>query len=141
MPGIQRRAPAYYAAAGVEHAANAAGVMDDPALARGLWQRFKTAPELRKGVRPLLAGAAALGGIEGAAKSIKDQYNGERERWMQQTLGAATGKLGGHLGHGHATRSGERRQRDAVRSARENRRRARKRDVRRTPRVAAPAVA
>lgn len=98
MPGIQRRGPAYYAAAGVEQVANAAGVMDDPALARGLWQRFKTAPELRKAIRPALAGAAALGGIEGAAKSIKDQYNGERERWMQRTLGRQPESLAGTLG-------------------------------------------
>lgn len=88
MPqGIQRRNIVPVAAQGVESTANAVGMADDPALARTLWRYWRTPAQLRKAVAPLLVGSAALGGIEGAAKSIKDQYNGERERWMQQTYG------------------------------------------------------
>lgn len=88
MPqGLQRRNLWPAVAQGVESTANAAGMADDPALARTLWRYWRTPAELRKAVAPLLASSAAIGGIEGAAKSFKDQYNGERERWMQQTYG------------------------------------------------------
>lgn len=87
MPqGLQRRNIAAVAQ-GVESTANAVGMADDPALARTLWRYWRTPTQMRKAVAPLLAGSAALGGIEGAAKSIKDMHNGERERWMQQTYG------------------------------------------------------
>ena len=78
-----------------EQVANAAGIVED---AYSIYRRV--APQAAKvmGLRAVPGLGSALGAIEGAAKSFKDLENGERDRWMQATLGGHPSSVAGTVG-------------------------------------------
>ena len=78
-----------------EQVANAAGIAED---AYSIYRRI--APQSAKvmGLRAVPGLGSALGAIEGAAKSFEDLENGERDRWMQATLGGHPSSVAGTVG-------------------------------------------
>lgn len=76
-----------------EQAANAAGVVED---AYSMYRRV--APKVIGGLRAFPGLGSALGAIEGSAKSFKDVENGDRDRWMQATLGGHPSSVAGTVG-------------------------------------------